>query len=84
LLQGISKRGDTYLRTLLILGSRAALRVAEREPGYQASWLARLLERRDSDIASVAWADKIARSVWVLLAHDQDSRTDLPPAMAVT
>jgi transposase len=39
-LLGISKRGDTYLRTLLIHGARAVIRVAERKAGYAQSWLA--------------------------------------------
>ena len=82
LLLGISKRGDTYLRTLLILGSRAVLRVAERQPGYQASWLARLLERRNSNVAAVALANKNARTVWALLAQDRDFRADFMPAIA--
>ena len=82
LLLGISKRGDTYLRTLLILGSRAVLRVAERQPGYQASWLARLLERRNSNVAAVALANKNARTVWALLAQGRDFRADFMPAMA--
>jgi transposase len=44
-LLGISKRGDTYLRTLLIHGARAAIRVAEGKAGHADSWLARLMGR---------------------------------------
>ena len=84
LLLGISKRGDTYLRTLLILGARAVLRVAERQSGYQASWLARLLERRNSNVAAVALANKNARTVWALLAHDRLFRSDFMPVTAGT
>lgn len=84
LLLGISKRGDTYLRTLLILGARAVLRVAERQSGYQASWLARLLERRNSNVAAVALANKNARTVWALLAHDRLFRADFMPVTAGT
>ncbi|MDP2829450.1 MAG: IS110 family transposase [Sulfuricellaceae bacterium] len=71
-LLGISKRGDTYLRTLLIHGARAVIRVAERKPGHAGSWLAGLMERRNKNVATVALANKNARTVWALLAHDRD------------
>ncbi len=80
LLLGISKRGDTYLRTLMILGARAVMRVAERKSGYQAHWLARIMARRNSNVAAVALANKNARTVWALLAHDQRFRADYFPA----
>jgi transposase len=68
-LLGISKRGDTYLRTLLIHGARAVIRVAERKAGYAESWLARLMGRRNKNVAAVALANKNARIVWALLAQ---------------
>ena len=68
---GISKRGDTYLRMLLIHGARAVIRVAERKVGYAESWLARLIGRRHPNIAAVALANKNARIVWALLRHDR-------------
>lgn len=82
LLLGISKRGDTYLRTLLILGARAAMRVAERQSGGQARWLARILQRRHSNVAAVALANKNARTVWALLAHERRFQVDYLPAVA--
>ena len=66
-LLGISKRGDTYLRTLLIHGARAVIRHAEKQPGFNASWLASIIERRGKNKASVALANKNARILWVLL-----------------
>jgi transposase len=57
-LLGISKRGDTYLRTLLIHGARAVIRVAEGKAGYADSWLARLMGRRNKNVAAVALANK--------------------------
>ena len=69
-LLGISKRGDTYLRTLLIHGARAVIRVAEHKVGYAQSWLAGVMERRNKNIAAVALANKNARIVWAMLAHD--------------
>jgi transposase len=74
-LQGISKRGDTYLRTLLIHGARAVIRQVERKTNLQ-GWLAKLLGRRNKNIAAVALANKNARIAWALLAHDRDFRSD--------
>jgi len=71
MLLGISKRGDTYLRMLLIHGARAVIRVAERKVGYAESWLARLIGRRHPNVAAVALANKNARVVWALLRHDR-------------
>lgn len=74
-LQGISKRGDTYLRTLLIHGARAVIRQLERKANVQ-GWLGKLLGRRNKNIATVALANKNARIAWALLAHDRDFRSD--------
>jgi transposase len=72
-LLGISKRGDTYLRTLLIHGARAVL-YGQRRRAEQAAdgWLARLAARRNPNIAIVALANKHARIVWALLAHERE------------
>jgi transposase len=75
-LLGISKRGDSYLRTLLIHGARAVLRFAERAGTVKDAWLGKLLERRNKNIVAVALANKNARIVWALLAHDRMFRTD--------
>lgn len=67
-LLGISKRGDVYLRTLLIHGARAVItHQKEREP-----WLDKLLARRPFNAAVVALANKMARTIWALLAHDRE------------
>lgn len=71
-LLGISKRGDTYLRTLLIHGARSVLMRLNRHADQAEGWLARLAARRNSNIAAVALANKNARIVGVLLAHDRD------------
>ena len=70
-LLGISKRGDGYLRTLLVHGARSVLRVAGNKPNYETSWLAGLLKRRHPNVAAVALANKNARIVWALLRHDR-------------
>lgn len=67
-LLGISKRGDAYLRTLLIHGARAVARAAEARENADHR-LQRLLERRHKNIVAVAWANRNARIVWALLAH---------------
>jgi transposase len=70
-LLGISKRGDTYLRTLLIHGARAVIRVVENRPNGD-PWLKNLLARRNKNVAAVALANKNARTLWALLAHDRE------------
>lgn len=64
---GISKRGDKYIRTLLIHGARAALTTGKAPP----EWAVRLAERRPPNVAIVALANKTARTIWALLAHDR-------------
>jgi transposase len=75
-LLGISKRGDTYLRTLLTHGARAVIARAAQKPGYAHSWLGRLLTRRHTNIAVCALANHNARVVWALLKHDRPYRSD--------
>lgn len=70
-LLGISKRGDAYLRTLLIHGARAGLRHTEAKR-RTSPWLEKLGRRRNRNIAAVALAHKQARIVWALLAYDRE------------
>lgn len=71
-LLGISKRGDAYLRTLLIHGARAVIgRARQREP-----WVEQLLARRPKNAVAVALANKMARTIWALLAHERTYRKD--------
>lgn len=74
-LLGISKRGDVYLRTLLIHGARAVVRVASAKAKPDL-WLTELLARRNPNVAAVALANKNARIVWALLAHGRDYCAD--------
>jgi transposase len=71
LLLGISKRGDRYLRALLIHGARAGVyRCKDKpNPSPRARWLQQLIARRGINGATVALANKIARVAWVLLPH---------------
>lgn len=83
-LQGISKRGDTYLRTLLIHGARSAILAAQRKAQQADSWLTKLLQRRSPNVVAVALANKNARIIWALLAHDREFRPDYVAAVAAT
>src|ERR1700726_3138757 len=75
-LLGMSKRGDAYLRTLLIHGARSAILAAQRKTEHKNVWLANLLNRRHPNIAAVALANKNARTVWAMLAHGREFRAD--------
>ena len=79
ILLGISKRGDTYLRTLLIHGARAVIRVAENKAEPE-SWLRKLMARRNKNVAAVALANKNARIIWALLAKGKTYEQDYTPA----
>jgi transposase len=76
-LLGISKRGDRYLRTLLIHGARSVLYYAPRRQSWRSTWLAGLRKRRGANIAAVALANKNARVVWALLRRGEDYRVRL-------
>ncbi|WP_459204643.1 IS110 family transposase (plasmid) [Ralstonia pseudosolanacearum] len=77
-LLGISKRGDRYLRTLLIHGARSVMKhVKDAE-----SWAAKLRQRRPLNIVIVALANKMARTIWALLAHRCSYRADYTAAIA--
>ena len=69
-LLGISKRGDQYLRSLLIHGARAALRTASRREDRRSRWAVEVQQRRGSNIATVALANKNLRTAWALLARE--------------
>ena len=71
-LLGITKRGDAYLRTLLIHGARSALRCAGEKPDKLLRWAVKLAERSGVKVAAVALANKMARVIWALLAHGRD------------
>lgn len=76
-LQGISKRGDSYLRLLLVHGARAVLRHTLQKPERAGSWLSRLALRRNTNVAVIAQANKTARVVWAMLIRKETFRCDL-------
>jgi transposase len=80
-LLGISKRGDPYLRTLLIHGARTVLNSQSR-PGRELDpWLKQLLMRRPKNVVIVALANKMVRTVWALLAHGRTYQRDWAGSM---
>lgn len=70
-LLGISKRGDVYLRTLLVHGARATLRWVPLKTDRRSKWVRALIERRGKNKAAVALANKNARIAWVLLNSNE-------------
>jgi len=80
-LLGMSKRGDSYLRTMLIHGARSVL-FRVQQTADESSWLHKLMRRRNPNVATVALANKNARIVWALLANDREFRPDYAPTAA--
>ena len=66
-MSAMSKRGDPYLRSLLINGARA---VVTRE--HPAPWIVQLLARRPFNVVVIAVAHKLARTAWAIVAHQRD------------
>jgi transposase len=73
-LLGISKRGDRYLRTMLIHGARATVHRARRKSDARSRWIRSLEQRRGKNIATVAIANKNARIAWALLTTEAEYR----------
>ena len=71
-LGSISKRGDPYLRTLLIHGARSVMYHAK----VPTPWQKNIQARRPANVAAVALAHKMARTAWAILAHGQAYRKD--------
>ena len=89
-LLGISKRGDTYLRTLLIHGGRTTVRsvmkiaAAGKEPAGRNTWILSLYERRGYNRTAVAVANKNARVLWALLTKEDAVYSPAGPALRKT
>ncbi len=70
-LGGISKRGDTYLRTLLIHGARASMVSAHKRKDYRSKWVTELKEKKGYNRAAVALANRNARVIFKLLTTNE-------------
>lgn len=66
----ITKRGDTYLRTLFTHGARSVVRCCANKTDARSRWLQGLLQRRDANVVAVALANKNARIIWALLSRE--------------
>lgn len=76
-LLGISKRGDAYLRCLLIHGVRSAIYAAKGKEDRLSQWVTNLAARRPPNMAAVALANKTARIAWAMLTKGTDYQADL-------
>lgn len=70
----ISKRGDKYIRMLLVHGARAALKAAQNKEDGRSRWVKNLAGRRNKNIATVALANKNARIAWSILSRGESYR----------
>ena len=70
----ITKRGDTYLRTLLIHGARAVVNACQNKTDRKSKWIQNLITRRNKTIATVALANKNARIIWAVLSRGETYR----------
>ncbi|MDE2110037.1 MAG: IS110 family transposase [Alphaproteobacteria bacterium] len=73
----ISKKGDQYLRRLLVIGAHAVLRFARNGKASTTKWATALLARKPYKLAAVALANKMARIVWALLTKNEEFRPQL-------
>ena len=81
-LLGISKRGDAYLRCLLVHGARSAMRTSKDTDDRVSRWITNLQDRRHANVAACAMANKIARMAWVMMSKGVDYDPDFKPVMA--
>ena len=69
-LMSISKRGNTYIRSLLIHGGRSVVKVSGKKDDYLNCWVQRIHKERGYNKAAVAVANKNARHMWAIMAYD--------------
>ena len=79
-LLGISKRGDSYLRTLLIQGAKSVIKVVGNKTDPRSLWLQNLCTRKHKNTVAVALANKNARIAWALLSNDTSYLPEGKPA----
>ena len=72
---GISKRGNLYLRKMLIHGAQAAVLRVKRDKALFGAWLDRLDSRAHTNVVVVAMANKLARIAWAVLSSGNDYRS---------
>jgi len=75
-LLGISKRGDVYLRTLMIHGARAVVARAKHKDDRLSRWVTNIANKKHPNVAAVALANKTARMAWAMLRNETDYDPD--------
>ena len=73
----ITKKGNRYLRKMLVVGCTSALRVAHKYKGALAEWIAALRARKPERFVAVALANKLARIAWAILSTGESFRTQI-------
>jgi len=81
-LLGISKRGDAYLRCLLVHGARSAMRTAKDKDDRLSRWITNLQDRRHANVAACAMANKMARMAWAMMTKGVDYDPDFSSVSA--
>jgi transposase len=76
-LLGISKRGDAYVRCLLVHGARAMIRTAKSKDDRLSQWVTRIATTRHPNVAAVAMANKTARIAWAMIRNGTDYQPEL-------
>lgn len=79
-LLGISKRGDSYVRCLLVHGARSVIRLAKNKDDRLSHWVTRIANTRHPNVAVVAMANKTARIAWAMIRNGSDYQPDLAAA----
>ena len=77
---GISKRGDAYLRTILIHGARAVVSQAKNREDCLSRWCIDIAKRRHPNVAAAALANKTVRMAWAMI----NNNTDYDPGFALS
>lgn len=79
-LGGISKRGDVYLRSILVHGARSVVSHAKHKEDRLSRWMTQLAERRHPNVAAVALANKTVRMAWAMMNNESDYDPEFVPA----
>lgn len=82
-LLGISKRGDSYTRTLLTHGARSVIRHAKNKEDPLSHWVNNMTTRKHINVVAIALANKNARIAWALIAKDQEFNPALAAAPSI-
>jgi transposase len=73
-LGGITKMGDSYIRSLLVNGATAVIRFAKEEGSAKTMWIRTLLAKKPARVVAVALANKMARIAWAVMVKKEDYR----------